>query len=268
MTQGQYALGVSDVFSRIVCGVDGSEAGRAAVAQARRLATGESPIVLVSVGETHLAVHAGALAPKVTAELESDARAALDEVAGPGDESRLVHGRAAETLLRVASDERATLVAVGSHETSRRRGIVLGSVATRVVHDAPCSVLIARASAEQEAAGFPRRIVVGVDGSAASLDAAAVAQELASRVGAEVAILAAAGSPSDLDEAELTRSGLDFERRDADPVTALVEASQHADLLLVASRGLRGLRALGSVGERVAHQAHCSLLVVRSTGGP
>jgi nucleotide-binding universal stress UspA family protein len=46
-------------------------------------------------------------------------------------------------------------------------------------------------------------------------------------------------------------------------VPALVAASQEADLLVVASRGLRGVRALGSVSERVAHQAHCSLLVYR-----
>lgn len=255
---------MSDVFSRIVCGVDGSEAGRAAVAQARRLATDESQLVLVSVGEVHLAVHAGALAPKVRAEIESDAKAALEESAESGDESRLVRGHAADTVVRIASEEHATLVAVGSHEKPRGRGIMLGSVATRVVHDAPCSVLIARAAPEPESDRFPRRIVVGIDGSAASFGAAAVAEQLGARVGADVTILAAAGSASDLDEAELTRSGLTFGRRDADAVPALVEASQSADLLVVASRGLRGVRALGSVSERVAHQAQCSVLVVRA----
>lgn len=251
------------MFSRIVCGIDDSEAGREAVAQARQLATGESQIVLVSVGESHLAVHAGALAAKVKAEIESDAKAALEQVTEPGDESRLVHGHAADTVVRIAAEESATLLAVGSHEKPRLRGMMLGSVATRVVHDAPCSVLIARAPAESAPDRFPRSIVVGVDGSPASLSAAAVAQELGTRVEADVTILAAAGSASELDEDELTRSGLALERRDAEPVPALVEASRSADLLVVASRGLRGLRALGSVSERIAHQAHCSLLVVR-----
>jgi nucleotide-binding universal stress UspA family protein len=50
---------------------------------------------------------------------------------------------------------------------------------------------------------------------------------------------------------------------DARPVDALVSASRDADLLVVGSRGLHGLRALGSVSERVAHQALCSVLVVR-----
>jgi nucleotide-binding universal stress UspA family protein len=256
---------VSDVFSRIVCGVDGSEAGREAVAQARRLATDASRLVLVSVGESHLAVHAGALASKVKAEIEADAQAALDEVAGAGDEARLVHGHAADTFVRIAAEEDATLVAVGSHGHRRGPGIVLGSVATRVAHDAPCSVLIARTPADPEPDRFPRSIVVGVDGSPSSLTAAAVAQELGARVGAGVALVAATKA-SDFDEDGLSSSGLSFERRDSEPVAALVEASRSVDLLVVASRGLHGVRALGSVSERVAHRAHCSLLVVRSPG--
>ena len=47
--------------------------------------------------------------------------------------------------------------------------------------------------------------------------------------------------------------------RQGDPV----RLSQHADLLVVGSRGLKGVRALGSVSELVAHQARCPVLVVR-----
>jgi nucleotide-binding universal stress UspA family protein len=32
---------------------------------------------------------------------------------------------------------------------------------------------------------------------------------------------------------------------------------------VVGSRGLQGMRSLGSVSERVAHEARCSVLVVR-----
>ncbi len=48
------------------------------------------------------------------------------------------------------------------------------------------------------------------------------------------------------------------------PVEALVDAASRADLLVVGSRGAGGLRALGSVSERVAHRASSSVLVVRS----
>jgi nucleotide-binding universal stress UspA family protein len=45
---------------------------------------------------------------------------------------------------------------------------------------------------------------------------------------------------------------------------ALIEESADADLVVVGSRGLHGLAAVGSVSERVAHQAKSSVLVVRS----
>jgi nucleotide-binding universal stress UspA family protein len=43
----------------------------------------------------------------------------------------------------------------------------------------------------------------------------------------------------------------------------LVDAALCGDLLIVGNRGLHGLRALGSVSERVAHGARSSVLVVR-----
>jgi nucleotide-binding universal stress UspA family protein len=49
----------------------------------------------------------------------------------------------------------------------------------------------------------------------------------------------------------------------ANPVEALLGGSAEADLIVVGSRGLHGLGALGSVSERVAHQARCSVLIVR-----
>jgi nucleotide-binding universal stress UspA family protein len=45
------------------------------------------------------------------------------------------------------------------------------------------------------------------------------------------------------------------------PVEALTRLQP--DLLVIGSRGLQGLRSLGSVSERVAHEARCSVLVVR-----
>jgi nucleotide-binding universal stress UspA family protein len=47
------------------------------------------------------------------------------------------------------------------------------------------------------------------------------------------------------------------------PVDTLVDLAEEADLLVVGSRGLHGPRALGSVSERVGHQAPCSVLVIR-----
>jgi len=55
----------------------------------------------------------------------------------------------------------------------------------------------------------------------------------------------------------------EYEELRGDPVEALVAASADADLLIVGSRGLHGLKALWSVSERLAHEARCSALVVR-----
>ena len=136
------------------------------------------------------------LARKAAGEIEADARAALDQVAAEGVELRLVHGRAGVNDARGYQGRNARCRRV-TRET-RGRGTLLGSVATRLVHDAPCSVLVTRAADEPK--HFPQSIAVGVDGSPASLNAAAAATELGVRLGAKVTIIAATGNPPDIDE--------------------------------------------------------------------
>jgi len=55
----------------------------------------------------------------------------------------------------------------------------------------------------------------------------------------------------------LTETGPAHER------IAAAARSQHASLVVIGSRGLRGIRALGSVSERVVHEAPCSVLIAR-----
>jgi nucleotide-binding universal stress UspA family protein len=252
----------ASVFTKIVCGVDGSLAGVEAVKQAQRLAPAGTQLTLVSVSESQLAIHAGMYAGQWAQRLNAEAQAALDEARKIVDEAEtiLLHGRAADTFVRAVNDHGATLAAVGSHEISRAAGILIGSVATRLLHEAPCSVLLARAGEWP----WPRSIVVGLDGSDGSFAAAVVAHDVATRLGATVRLLVArGGSPADITTEALTKLGHDVTFSDEKPVPALLEAARDADLLVVGSRGVTGLRALGSVSERVAHRAPCSLLVVR-----
>jgi nucleotide-binding universal stress UspA family protein len=50
------------------------------------------------------------------------------------------------------------------------------------------------------------------------------------------------------------------------PVPAICSCAEwnRASLIVIGARGVTGVRALGSVSERVAHAAACSVLVARS----
>jgi nucleotide-binding universal stress UspA family protein len=249
-------------FERVVVGNDGSPAAMQALRLARRLAAPEAEFLVLTVAETHYAMHAGMDAVEWDKRLRADAEEARlvaeRELHGYAHaEARARTGHATRALLETIEEFRADLVAVGSHGHSRAAGIVLGSVATRLVHDAPCSVLIAREQLEIE--DFPRSIVVGVDTSPASVEAEVAAEALAAASGARVRRVMATGGKPLPDNAALVA-----ELDSRSPVDALVDASRSVDLLVVGSRGLHGVAALGSVAERVAHVAECSVLVVRS----
>jgi nucleotide-binding universal stress UspA family protein len=160
----------------------------------------------------------------------------------------------------VAEHRRADLLAIGRHGSSRRRGLIVGSLVTEMIHDAPCPVLVARAP-EDGGPWVPRTVTVGIDGSACSLEALAVGRALAGRLGARVRLLAAKGGKQ-IDADELGRLG-DVELDERRPVDALVAASESSDLVVVGCRGLHGPATLGSVSERVAHRAVSPVVVVR-----
>jgi nucleotide-binding universal stress UspA family protein len=251
------------IFERIVCGVDGSPGSAEAVRQADLLMAQGGHLLLVGAADVAVAVHAGFQAPAVADMIETEARTALlsaeKSVAyGHPVHPRLVKGPPIGCLMSAAREEDATLVAVGTHGSGRVTGIVLGSVATAMLHEAPCSIFLARSAATR---WFPRSIVVGHDGSREARAAAQVGEELAARFGSHVSVLAATGGKVlGLDGVRDVRD-LEFDERK--PVDALVGASKGSDLVIVGSRGLHGLESLGSVSERVAHQATCSVLVVR-----
>jgi nucleotide-binding universal stress UspA family protein len=196
-------------------------------------------------------------AARTQAEQALDAALAQTGAATP--ETALTRGISWQRLLDEAADRSATLIAVGSHGQGRTYGIITGSTTTELVHKAPCSVLVARPAG----ADFPRRIVVGVDGSPESAAAHATARALCERFGAELWPVVAHGGDG-VDE-ELVARIVDRYHEDLpdEPVRALVAAAADADLVVVGSRGLHGLKALGSVSERVAHEARCSVLIVR-----
>jgi nucleotide-binding universal stress UspA family protein len=134
---------------------------------------------------------------------------------------------------------------------------------TKLLHDAPCAVLVAGSVGEGP---FPRSVVVGYEGSEQAALAVRAAVEIAHRADAPLdALCARGGKEVDVDalQASLTAiaPGVTLSLEDEDPVDALVSAG--ADLVVVGTRRLHGMKSLGSVSERVAHKADGSVLVVR-----
>jgi nucleotide-binding universal stress UspA family protein len=257
--------GVTEIFDRVVCGVDDSAAGAVAAELASTVTRPEGSLTLVSVEDLSIAVHAGFRMAPVMAELNREASAALEEGRAEAEqrhqiETRLVEGDPLSGLLAEIEQRDATFAVVGDHGHSRAVGIALGSVATHLLHEAPCAVLVAREPRVPD--GWPLSIVVGIDGSPESAAAAEAARELADRFGSSLRFVAAVRDKVDIGAARAIAPEL--EELPERAVEELHVLSELADLVVVGSRGLKGVRALGSVSERVAHDALCSVLVVRS----
>jgi nucleotide-binding universal stress UspA family protein len=255
------------VFSRVLVGIDGSEQSREAARQAATLVDGELTLLTSYDVAPGIVGGTGTHVPNYFDEdLQRDAamgalERAREDVAMASPTGKIVRGRPAAALISEVEREQDTLLAVGSHGHGRLAGFVMGSTATEVIHSAPCSVLVARRGRESNE--FPNKVVVGVDGSPESAAAYAVANRLSERFDAELWPVVAHGGKT-VDRA-LIDSIVDGWREDLPdaPVAALLAAAADADLLVVGSGGLHGLKALGSVSERVAHRAQSSVLIVR-----
>jgi nucleotide-binding universal stress UspA family protein len=231
-------------LERIVVGVDGSDASVEACRQAAWVAAPGAMIHVVSVVHLADADKVGWRAASARDELQLEAdRALAAAVATMADAGReaapvFLNGFVCDALLRHAEEVEADLLVVGSHGRSRLEAMLIGTVAGDVLHRAPRSVFVTRPRGDTPG----RMIVLGTDDTAPAQLAGEVAAALAERLELPLHAITAAEHP----------------------VHTLTESVTNADLLVVGSRHLLGVRALGSVSERVAHQAPCSVLVVRT----
>jgi nucleotide-binding universal stress UspA family protein len=248
------------VFKEIVVGTDGTAASHLALCLAARLRADDARLLALSVAEVQAAwrtgLEAGNWVNWLRAAAEEIRRECLHELEDiPNATARVVNGRPGDALLDAVASRHADLLAIGAGGNSRALGLVFGSTATRLARESPCSVLVGRGDVDVDQ--FPRRIVVGVDGSPQAADAEAVGRLLAGSFDGQLRRLVATGGEP------LDPLWIDAEIDERGPVEALTDASREADLLIVGSRGLRGVKALGSVAERLAHQAACPVLIVR-----
>jgi nucleotide-binding universal stress UspA family protein len=138
--------------STIVVGTDGSDTAKRAVGEAVRLTKALGGEMHIVSGYTPLRGARVSGAPEGEARglaplPESKVNAILDEagalarIAGAKAHTHAVPGDAADALLSVAQDVRASLIVVGSQGMHGAKRL-LGSVPNKVSHHARCNVLI------------------------------------------------------------------------------------------------------------------------------
>ena len=259
-------LAAPAIFDRVLVGVDGRQQGFDACRQAKRLAEPETSIEAATVSLFPPAAAGAVGVDDLADSLEQGAALlAAQRILGPQAELRRLDGLTVEALRKEVKRTQATLLAIGAPTSPRIEEIVLGGVAGELLHQAACSMLLARPV--PDVPSFPRSIVVGIDGSDQAERAYQLAANLATRYHSTLqGVVALGGKHVDVDVVQQQHP--EVEAATPAPVPALVEAAACADLLIVGSRGLHGLRALGSVSERVAHAASCSVLVVRTAPRP
>jgi nucleotide-binding universal stress UspA family protein len=126
------------------------------------------------------------------------------------------------------------------------------------------------------------RVVVGVSKATTGREAGRQAQQLAAAYGATLHFVYAFGSQSDELSDKEPRHAQSFVDQMAaacdvqavghampgDPADVILQVAEEvgADLIVVGNQGMRGVRrVLGSVPNKVAHHAPCSVLIVNTT---
>jgi nucleotide-binding universal stress UspA family protein len=136
-------------WKKICCGVDFSDLSRVAMDQAAYLArVFEADLTLVHVYElppagTEEAQHPRRLVEGAAIKL-SEWRNQAEFLAARPVATSLREGHAGAELVRFAREGRFDLVVVGTAGRTGMKHMLLGSVAERVVREAPCPVLVIR----------------------------------------------------------------------------------------------------------------------------
>lgn len=295
-------MGDSVALGPVLVGVSGSEDSDRAVEWATDYAsmTGRRLLVVHGTGFVGVRPNAYDLLEAERIALEAgrlivDAAVERAVKRGPGvDVAGLVDvGDPPSVLLERA--EESPLLVVGCRRDEAFKQL-FGSVSLGVTRHATCPVVVVRPNGRAAAGPLVDRVVLGVDGTAASRDAAEFAFEYAAlsglplvvlhgswerlAKGSSVLSLLASGEERGMTEEEEltiaeTIAGLperypDVELREthrtADPAEALIEASGSARLVVVGSRNLSAAKAivLRSVSTALVEHAHCPVAVVHS----
>jgi nucleotide-binding universal stress UspA family protein len=284
---------------KVLVAYDGSECADAALDDLRRAGLpADAQIKVLSVVENWLPPPSGLeIIEHIDREREYLALARRGGIRlvsmAPGWDvkSESVTGSPATEIVEKADEWGADLVVVGSHGRTALGEFFFGSVSQKVLHEAHCSVRVARDRIEDP--DTPVRLIIGVDGSK---DSEAAVEAVATRkwpAGSEARIVNATwampqitshrmASPiaewiieektrvkKMIDEAigKLSAAALrtDAVVKEEEPKRLLIAEAESADCIFVGARGMGRIERflLGSVSSAVAARAHCSVEIAR-----
>ena len=264
----------TQILSDVVCGVDGTRTAYEAVRQAASLTGPDGHLTLVAVtGMTGSGRYKGTVFTPVRARRALDHARRLARETGVSSDPKIEGGGPVAEVLLDRARGRGVL-ALGAPSMSRLGHLLIGGITTAAAHALPCSLLLV---ARRSPAGtsFGERIMVASDGLSGSDDLVDFAAALAREREAWLLLLHAARSESASHLARIaaqgervrkalgSRSAVRVEPGRAHDVIVGTAAGESVSLIVMGSRRLGGLRALGSVSERVVHDAPCSVLVMR-----
>jgi nucleotide-binding universal stress UspA family protein len=292
---------------RVVYATDFSAASEAAWDEARRLGKlFDAEIVVLHAVEPPplLPVDSPTAYQELLASARRAAEAGLDRllgsVVGSGLKLRIrqEEGPAARRILEAVAQEMADLLVIGTHARRGVDRVILGSVADRLMRQAPCPVLTVRGPRRSAPRQGIRRVCYATDLSSTARAAWPLAVAIATASGADIDLVhvtfqpvadrhmpaEAIGRMAQLlyeearaeVEAFLAQSALPRGRvrvhllQGGTPDEGIVHrAEEHgADLIVMGTHGWSGLPRwlLGSVAHHVIHTAPCPVLTVSPIG--
>lgn len=217
----------------------------------------------------------------VTAAVDERARQAVERAATPFEERKLdvqlmveKAGDPVDAICGFARRTATAVIALGSSGEGGLKRKLLGSVCTGIVKKAPCHVLAVRNPSEA------LKILVPVDDSEPAKLAAVAAGEVAKVFGTGVTLLHVATSDRGavagaalLDRMKMmlamtgVPTGTRLDRGKPAEQVLSVARYGHYTLVVIGAWGSGGLKALGSVAERMANEAPCPVLVIKNPPG-
>lgn len=286
-------------YQKVMVTLDGSELAERALPLAQMLAQamGAELVLLRVVGPLPVPVDLG-LDEKMVGARREEAEAYLAAVAdrledAPAVTTVTLVGPAAQRIVQYAQEHGVDLMVMSSHGRSGASRWVHGSVTTRILRHAPCSLAVVHV---KDPPPHPlERVLLPLDGSAVAEVALAPAAAIAQALSARLVLLAVTFSLGEMAPALYQHHLEQIEKAEARQQQAylgrvrasladrnlavdvamttgeaaeeiLAYAERHAvDLIVLSSHGRSGLErwAFGSVAEKVVRAATCATLLVR-----